>query len=159
VAEAEAAALPEVLGVDVAPDVGVALGRPPASPTASTTASPTAICDPASGTVAITIPSGLVTDPGAKAVRNPGEFAGEPRIPALCDRELVPQDQNLDILGRRPARGEPGPSEHPRHPEVDQLQCHSRASSQLAGVIGTECPEREGEADVGQLITAMLHGR
>ncbi|GAA2062831.1 hypothetical protein GCM10009839_87550 [Catenulispora yoronensis] len=30
----------------------------------------------------------------------PGELAGEPWITALRDGELVPQDQNLDILTR-----------------------------------------------------------
>jgi hypothetical protein len=47
------------------------------------------------------------------------------------------QHQNLDVLRRRIPPSQPQPREHPGHDQIDQLQPHDMASSQLAAIVGT----------------------
>lgn len=81
---------------------------------------------------------------------------GQAASSALRDRKLVPQDRNLDVLGRRISRRELGPSEHPTHREVDQLQRHSPASSQLARVIATLTSPSGRRVGQGPLAASRL---
>ena len=49
----------------------------------------------------------------------------------------MPQHQNLDVLRHRIPPGQPQPREHPGHDQIDQLQPHDTASSQLTAIVGT----------------------
>ncbi len=75
-------------------------------------------------------------------------------ITALCDSELMTRHQGLDVLRHRIPPGRPQPRKDPGHDQIDQLQPHDTASSQLTAIIGTlrvkrlnpkAVPEGQGE--------------
>ena len=110
------------------------------------------------------VPGNQSRKEGRPCTVGPGELAGQPRIPALRDGQLVPQGQDLDILGRRIPRREPGPSEQATHREIHQLQRHSlhhRSSLTLSAPSGLCCPSRSdpGDLRVYEVLKSLQPGQ
>ena len=73
----------------------------------------------------------------SRPVREWAQWRGLAETAVLRGRGIRPQHQNLNVLRRRIPPGQPQPREHPSHGQIDQLQPHDMASSQLAAIVGT----------------------